>query len=914
MIEFRGLVFWLSLAWAVVAFGYNDGDDYKKWMTLGKSSVIWNSANWYDPEVTPKTSVAPVAGRKYYVPTGYTLRSPNDSANPRVTDFPGSVLAIEGTFNTPSNFELSILELWMLPGFLWSPSSTVTMKTGKVVVKGTSAKPSIMRPFLYKTFNSRWRQDFSGDTTAYINFENTGTGGNAKTGKFDRESAYASHVILSGDWSQFQGTAKITTNNYVEADAPNYRTFGGKLYINGGYFGFISNSGEYQLRELQMDYGGELRCYGISGIPTRCVYTVSKEVKFSGPSYLYYEGDLPFGKTPVIKLTGEAAANPPNLTNLGLSPYSCGGHPPDGVNFVIEDNGDGTKSIVIVREDKTTIYEGQTLTSTASSGKEDYGVLVFEDNTKVYFNVYEPSYAGSIVYCVSNRLDLQGRTVVGLSSLPTNDSITVFRLSGAAATEARASLNLNKLVFDPKLIVGDLPGNPHAVFVDNGDGTTDIRMVWDPMKHMIVSNASYDYAHSAFNPVNASYWADGEIPSPSYNGTVFAHGTIMWVQWSDQSYPNMNVLLWPRKASNGSVANADFRPHVTGLTLKGLYILGSAGISTYSGGTPTALHFPIVFKNTKDLETMYFYLRDNRILKLYEPFNSDYDVFTQIDNDNGNMGMLEMIAPNTNFHGRVTVKSGQKLTKMRLILHDGLNLGGPYTRDDGYGWKAFEIENYMIVSNDQNIVFNDPTRGLYVKMGGTIETPEGKSFQIDVPVTYGGELRKMGPGTLVLGGPAQFASSDYFWDSSRDKLVTTPVEGSNVLSIVQGSLCITSSNAVDGVAVSMAEGTKLVLNPDLGAAAKEFGALSRKPGSSFESDGPITVEFADGYRPADLRVECGILTVPADRVGDYRFNYPEQLQGRPVTFAQRANADGTVTFYLSVAGKTGMCIYFEQEP
>ena len=133
MIRFRGLVFWLSLGWAIVAFGYDGGDDYTKWMTLNKSSVIWSTSNWYDPE-TPKTLVVPVAGRKYYVPSGKTVRSPNDSVSPRVVDFPGDALAIAGTFNTPANFELSVQELWMLPGFLWSPSSTVTMKSSVSVV------------------------------------------------------------------------------------------------------------------------------------------------------------------------------------------------------------------------------------------------------------------------------------------------------------------------------------------------------------------------------------------------------------------------------------------------------------------------------------------------------------------------------------------------------------------------------------------------------------------------------------------------------------------------------------------------------------------------------------------------------------------------------------------------------------
>jgi len=904
MIRFRGLVACLSLLLAMVACGYDGGEDYTRWMRFDKSSVYWNLANWYDPE-TAKALVAPVEGKKYYVPSGKTIKTPSDSSpTPLVPEFPGDVLAIAGTLSTPSYLHvIHVKELWMLPGFVWSPSTHLFTKADGIVrVKGTSASSSKMIPFLFDERVYTWRQNFYGDESAFIQFTNTGSGGNAKTRKFDRESAYASHVVLTGDWSQFYGTAQITTNNYLEINAPGYRTFGGKVYINGGYFCFKSNSGEFQLRELQMDYGGELRCYGVSGVPTRCVYSVSKEVKFSGPCYIYYEGDLPFGSTPIIRLTDEAAQNPPNLTNLGISPYSCGGNVPDGVNIAIVDNGDSTKTIALVREDTTVIREGQTLTSSKTSDVENYGVLKFEDNTKVYFNVVKPYYAGSVVHCVSNRLELQGVTYVGMSSLPTNDAITVFRLSGDAA--AASSLNLARLQFDPKLIVEDLPANTHAELKDNGDGTIDVQMVWDKMKHMIVDNSGYTAANSAFNPANASYWADGELPAPTYNGAAFIHASLVDYSFSDRNYPNMRMLFWPF-ANGVSFQAANYRPHVTKLVFKGLHVLGSFSMSTYSGPTPTKIDSPIYFKNTKELETMYFYLRDRRVFEVNEPFNGDYDVYTRTDNDNGYPGTLELVAPNTNFAGRIIVTSGPKKTPLHLVLHDGRNLGGAYGRDDGQGWKSFEVDNFMRVSNVVDVVFNEPTRGMYVKEGANLDVPVNTTFEIGVPITYGGEIRKNGPGTLVLGGEAKFANA-------KGDQVAIPIEGSNVLAVVNGSICIAHTNALDGVSVRMNADTRFLINPERGA--KSYGAVMCRDGSGMVTEsGKLPVDFEPGYQPSDLRVDCGIITVPADRVDDYEFDYPTEFDGRAVTLERRGNPDGTVTFYLSLAGKAGFCVYFEQE-
>ena len=237
-----------------------------------------------------------------------------------------------------------------------------------------------------------------------------------------------------------------------------------------------------------------------------------------------------------------------------------------------------------------------------------------------------------------------------------------------------------------------------------------------------------------------------------------------------------------------------------------------------------------------------------------------------------------------------------------MKLNDGRNLGGAYTGNDP--WKAVTIENYTCVTAMADVVFSEPTRGLFVNHAARFVVLSGRTLRIDSPVTYGGRFVKLGEGALVLGcAEPGFADNGVQCES--------PLEGSNVLQIVEGALKVSATNAVNGLAVQFAAGTSLVVDPcpgDLDLAG--FGAINTKwevPFSSDADDGSVTVSLETKELPNNA-FDVAICTVSAEASASLKFNVPGTVQKRKCEVVRRANADGTVTFVAKVAAKPAMVI------
>ena len=219
---------------------------------------------------------------------------------------------------------------------------------------------------------------------------------------------------------------------------------------------------------------------------------------------------------------------------------------------------------------------------------------------------------------------------------------------------------------------------------------------------------------------------------------------------------------------------------------------------------------------------------------------------------------------NTNFAGtiRLTMTAGSTsnadLTPddiyARLDVADGRNLGGPLAEANP---KAIWIDNgCMLRTTGADISLAEPTRGVYVGSKARFNVQEGHALAISSPLAVNGTLVKDGDGELALGGPLCFGS---------DGTATTPTEGKNALTVKAGSVRALSADAFDGLAITFAEGAKLVVDVDASdSGLARYGIRNVKAATPFAStatDGMIDVELDfDGAQEKNLTV--GICTVP----------------------------------------------------
>lgn len=233
-----------------------------------------------------------------------------------------------------------------------------------------------------------------------------------------------------------------------------------------------------------------------------------------------------------------------------------------------------------------------------------------------------------------------------------------------------------------------------------------------------------------------------------------------------------------------------------------------------------------------------------------------------------------------------------------LIVKDGLNLGGAR---DTFMPDALQVEQMCMLRVVGDVVVNQANLGVRVSGLARFKVEPDKTLTIGNPLTFNGTLRKEGAGTLALGGEARFADG-----VSAD---TPPTSGLNVLAVNDGALEVLSKEACDGLAVTFAEGSKLVVPYD-----SEFGLCDVK------WDSPIVVSTVDGKLPVEIDLRgttpetdftvaiCTVSAVAAANLPVTAFAVAKPCKGFRVTGVTKSeNADGTWT-YAAAVERTGLTI------
>ena len=278
-----------------------------------------------------------------------------------------------------------------------------------------------------------------------------------------------------------------------------------------------------------------------------------------------------------------------------------------------------------------------------------------------------------------------------------------------------------------------------------------------------------------------------------------------------------------------------------------------------------------------------------------------------VRNNSDNEGWIALAHMNTNFHGRLTITQNPKdgvITpcNFNAILGDARNWGGEFTASANT-YDAIKISNFPKVSVTNSVDFTEPTRGMLILAGATFAVNEGKTMRLSNQVTYAGVLNKTGAGTLDLAGVARFIDGD---------AATAPVADTNVINVVEGSLKVSSDAAADGLAVSFAEGTKLIVPAN--SARGYFNTKWNSPLTIGTNSGKLPVEIdvdADDEESSSMEVTlCTFNATAAENISksDFAAGCSSPVF-RVIGVEKRANGDDTFSFVATVV-RTGARFIF----
>lgn len=254
---------------------------------------------------------------------------------------------------------------------------------------------------------------------------------------------------------------------------------------------------------------------------------------------------------------------------------------------------------------------------------------------------------------------------------------------------------------------------------------------------------------------------------------------------------------------------------------------------------------------------------------------------------------------NSEFSGRIFVTNVENdpATNLTLRISDAQQLGGtmPKFTYNGIGfakWSRFQA--------DASLDLVEPTRGVYFVGGSYVNIPNAShTLTLGSQTTFAGKVVKEGAGTLALGGVLKFTSAE------SDE----PLEGTNVLRVTQGKIRPASKTGADGLAISFAEGTGLLLNPitETDADVLRYGLYNVKWAEPFDLTATggklnVSLEFSEDASEIPDRFSFGICTVDASAAAGLVDNIVlPKIKGRTCTIVPMDNGDNTVTFIANCA-------------
>ena len=479
----------------------------------------------------------------------------------------------------------------------------------------------------------------------------------------------------------------------------------------------------------------------------------------------------------------------------------------------------------------------------------------------------------------------------------------LFKLTGPAAQNVPDFSGVSMPDYPAASKIGGLlPQHKEIAVVQNGDGSKTIYARYFGMGDWVMNttNEQNGWSDCALNPANTSFWVDGSMPSSDSVGIAYSPQTMEWRGAADADgfdYPNVTFLMdntLYMYAAYANVSNIVMNPGKVMFVHQGAATKHLRGRLTIISGT----------------SPVYIYNYIGRTVHIDSELMGNGTLDLRSDSNRNPSFTFYINGTNVNFHGSIVstrmypVKvSGSVIGQFpdidkgwyaTIYLSDGRNLGGTYTGTSS--WSSLTLGAWAklkIRAGVPSVTLDEPTRGVFITAGGVqVDLAEGQTLAVNEPVTYGGELRKLGAGCLSLGGEARFIDGN---------VATEPQDGTNRIAVCAGIVKVTSTNAVNGVQMEFSEGAALAVDATpTSAGMSEFGFVNTRWEVPFVPEAvgrPISVVIDGLAKGATATVPICTVTSTAAQGLSFKVR---RISGCRATVSPRANADDTVTFVANV--------------
>ena len=516
---------------------------------------------------------------------------------------------------------------------------------------------------------------------------------------------------------------------------------------------------------------------------------------------------------------------------------------------------------------------------------KNVGTLIFDEGSTIRANVdFANKTCGAVT--VTDSLAVNGKVSV------TAD----FEMKGTTGFEMPlitgpkgCRIDLSKFEFIPK--IDNLSNNVFPQFAHLTVKTTDdidtLYLVVEPLVSLKRAGSDPPVLNEACD--DGAYWSDG-LPVHSdanYDFHIKSYLTESWDCGGAQS-----VLF----RGGGSIQLDKFN---VSLTAPCIYWTGP--FSLYSGKANVSVSGGKIFMNDEYSAVI---LWNGRVGSSFtigsELVGTGTLRVTSWDERSDRSGRVVLGSKNKDYSGGFLVAGvGSNLTPsnhvVNLCISDPDNLGGTL---DSLNFRAVELRNYGRLYSEADVVLDsERNRGVFVNTNGCIAAAEGKTLDIEWPVTMVGSLWLTGSGVVKLSSPMRF------YDADTDSSVDNPGAEAAFVEVHGASLKVGAAACCDGATVSVWPDGEIVLPIDPeDADVRKWGLRNVKTDVPFALAGgaeSIKVRFeGDAVMPyGEVRTNA-VCTVKESAAEDVMAMLPKlNPYGTPAKCVSVADGKGEATIY-----------------
>ena len=368
--------------------------------------------------------------------------------------------------------------------------------------------------------------------------------------------------------------------------------------------------------------------------------------------------------------------------------------------------------------------------------------------------------------------------------------------------------------------------------------------------------------------------------------------TELWLSIRNATFPKLTLEAASLESNNGSLTSSS---PLNNIYASEIHIrAGTLGNMRPYGGSTFNVYAPITGGG------------------IFQTLNRGTARPSGVDTNFGN-STLNLMQASPDFTGKIRTWKYQNGTypysledSTKLGIAVPLALGGPL---DTFMFDALELNVFGCLKPLASMTLDTANRGIFVNWFGRMLVESNLVFHVNERLTMGGTLEKMGAGTLWLGASA---APMFTGTQLVDPPSAAGADGTNLVRVLEGALGATTTNAVDGLALSFAEGGKLAVDLAATGDMATYGLYNKKGTVTFDGAN-LVVAISPPEEFACATV--GVLTVPtAQAVAFLDTGTPRFVADAPKNCRTRFSYDedvgtGLTTFKVTVA-RAGMTVIF----